>query len=195
MISAVIPTLYHPPQLGRLLEVLEEDEVEVHLLESESFGHRIYVGWNAGVRKSTGDFIAILNDDIEILPGTLPMMAAVLAAQPRVGVVYPDQSAPLSGGIPDRVQIQLTEGSGRVGGMTGFCFMFRSDLGVPFDERYNWWYGDDQFDLDVRLKGLTIGRVNGLPISHAQSTSASKRQGELDPLIRSDSLLWLQERR
>ena len=193
MISAIIPTLYHPPQLARLLEVLEEDGVEVNLLDSYVHNHSIYRMWNAGVEMAKGDYIAILNDDITILPGTLPLMARILETQPRLGVVYPDRWAPLEGGLPEKVQIQLSEGSGRVGGMTGFCFMFRKDLGVPFDERYGWWFGDDQFEFDVRAKGLTVGRVNGLPLSHQESTSAERRKDELGLLIRADQQLWRQE--
>ncbi len=195
MISAVIPTLYHPPQLSRLLDVLKADEVEVNLLESGQYGHSIYRMWNAGVEMSSGDYIAILNDDITILPGTLPLMAAVLEASgtTRLGVVYPDQWAPLEGGLPEKIVIQLTTGSARVGGMTGFCFMFRRGLMIPFDERYNWWFGDDQFEHDVRAEGLTVGRINGLPLAHDQSTSADRRKAELGPLIQADQQLWRQE--
>jgi hypothetical protein len=193
VISAVIPTLYHPPQLARLLDVLKADEVEVNLLESGQYGHSIYRMWNAGVGMSSGDYIAILNDDITILPGTLTMMAAVLEAQPRLGVVYPDQHAPLKAGLPEKIVVQLTTGSARVGGMTGFCFMFRRGLMIPFDERFNWWFGDDQFEFDVRAEGLEVGRVNGLPLAHDQSTSAERRKGELGPLILEDQRLWRKE--
>jgi len=192
LISAVIPTLYYPPQLEFLLDVLKEDGVEVNLLESGQFGHRIYRMWNAGVEMSSGDYIAILNDDIAILPGTLPLMAKILRESPGLGVVYPDQWAPLER-MPEKIQIQLTEGSARVGGMTGFCFMFRRGLGVPFDERYNWWFGDDQFEFEVRAKGLTVGRVNGLPLAHVEGTSAERRKEELGPLIKADQRLWYQE--
>jgi GT2 family glycosyltransferase len=193
MISAVIPTLYHPPQLAMLLAVLEHDEVEVHLLESGIYEHRIYRMWNEGVRRAKGDYIAVLNDDIKILPGTLPLMARILEAKPKLGVVYPDQWAPLEAGLPEKIQIQLTEGSARVGGMAGFCFMFRRGLMLPFDERFNWWFGDDQFEFDVRAEGLQVGRVNGLPLSHDQSTSAERRKDELGPLIQADQRLWRQE--
>lgn len=193
MISAVIPTLYHPPELAMLLTVLEHDECEVHLLESGTYEHKIYRMWNEGVSRSTGDYIAVLNDDITILPGTLAMMAKVLEAKPQIGVVYPDRWAPLEAGLPEKLQIQLTEGSNRVGGMTGFCFMFRKDLGVPFDERFHWWFGDDQFEHDVRVKGLTVGRVNGLPLYHQESTSANRKKDELGPLILADQRLWRQE--
>ena len=205
MISAVIPTLYHPPQLARLLEVLEEDEVEVILLESGQYDHKIYRMWNAGVAMAKGEYVAILNDDITILPGTLPLMAQILEesqTKSRLGVVYPDQWAPLEEGLPEKITIQLTTGSARVGGMTGFCFMFRRELMIPssghpdltaFDERFNWWFGDDQFEFDVRAKGWGVGRVNGLPLSHQQSTSAERRKDELGPLILEDQRLWRQE--
>jgi len=51
--------------------------------------------------------------------------------------------------------------------MTGFCFMFRADLDVPFDEKYQLWYGDDDFEDRVRAKGLLVARIEGLPIDHS----------------------------
>lgn len=191
MISAVIPTRYHPPELELLLAILDIDEVDTHLMDSEEYGHKIHAMWNAGVRASDGaDFIAILNDDITILPGTLPLMANVLAEQPTIGIVYPHHGAPLTG-LPETIEIQLTEGSARVGGMTGFCFMFRTDAGFPpFDEAYNWWYGDDAFEEAVRKAGYGVGRINRLPLHHIGDGSARFHQAELAPLIAADEARW-----
>lgn len=191
MIHAVIPTRYHPPELDRLLVVLEEDEVAVHLLDSEVYEHKIHRMWNAGVNLSVGaKYIAVLNDDIEILPGTLPLMANVLDQQPTIGIVYPHNGAPLTK-LPETIEIQLTEGSARVGGMTGFCFMFRTDAGFPpFDEGYHWWYGDDAFEEAVRTAGYGVGRINLLPLHHIPSGSARFHEKELRPLIAADASRW-----
>lgn len=190
-IAAVIPTRYRPPQLAILLHILDEDGIDIHLMESEGYGHKIHRMWNAGVEMSAGaDYVAILNDDIEILHGTLPMMANVLEKQPTIGVVYPHNGAPLTS-LPDTVEIQLTEGSARVGGMTGFCFMFRTDAGFPpFDEEYNWWFGDDAFEEAVRKMGYGVGRINALPIAHVPSQSARFHWDDLAPLIRQDERRW-----
>jgi hypothetical protein len=190
MIAAVIPTRYHPPELAVLLEVLDKDGVDVFLLESERFGHRVYTGWNRGVaaaERADVTHIAVLNDDIAIKPGALRFMADVLDDYPDIGVVYPDVSADWD--FPIFRGIERTTGTWGAGGMTGFAFMFRSDLGIEFDEAYSWWYGDDAFEEDVRDSGLAVARVTGVPIRHVPGRSASKRD-DLGPLIEADRARW-----
>jgi hypothetical protein len=197
MIAAIIPTRFRPPQLEALLEVLATDGVKAYVMDSTAYGHRIYRMWNAGVRLAkieAADFVAVLNDDITILPGTLPLMAEALA-DPRVGAVYPDVRVPL-GSLPARPLIlQATSGTWGAGGMTGFCFMFRGQPEFPyyplFDEAYSWWYGDDDFEERVRGAGRRdVCRIVGLPIGHAADGSAGRVMDELGPLIAADRALW-----
>lgn len=189
MIAAVIPTRYRPPELTTLLDVLRQDEVKPIVVDSDLHGHRIYRMWNAGVELARGaSAIAVLNDDITILPGTLPMMAEALHSRPSVGVVYPDVNAPWQ--LPSAWSLVATQGTWGAGGMTGFCFMFRPELPVTFDESYHWWYGDDQFEADVRALGYEVCRVLGVPIRHAANGSASKDWDRLAPLIEQDRARW-----
>ena len=74
--------------------------------------------------------------------------------------------------------------------MTGFCFMFRAGLGIPFDESYHWWYGDDAFEAAVRASGLSVCRVGGLPVRHAPDGSASRDWARLAPLVALDRERW-----
>jgi hypothetical protein len=187
MICAVIPTRYHPPELAVLIEQIDEAIV----LESDDYDHRIYRMWNAGVEKARSlgaTEIAILNDDITILPGTLPLMARVLRSDDKLGVVYPDINAPWT--MPEAPATERTEGTWGAGGMTGFCFMFKADLGIKFDEQFNWWYSDDRFEHDVRALGSGIARIVGLPIRHVADGSASKDWERLAPLIEDDRSRW-----
>jgi len=192
MIAAVIPTRYRPPELAALLAVLAGDRVAVHVMDSDLFAHRIYAMWNAGAlvaRMAGADSIAILNDDVEILPGTLPVMAEALLSAPGVGVVYPDVNAAWA--LPPSIDLERTEGTWGAGGMTGFCFMLRADGPLPaFDEGYHWWYGDDAFEAGVRSAGLAVARVRGLPVRHAPNGSASRDWGRLGPLIEQDRARW-----
>jgi GT2 family glycosyltransferase len=192
MIAAVIPTRFHPPQLDPLIALLEADGVEVHLLESADYEHRIYRMWNEGVRLAGNvDHIAILNDDITILPGTLPLMARALDTDPLVGVVYPDVSVGF-GSLPiEPLTLQATEGSWGRGGMAGFCFMFRAPVNLPvFDESYGWWFGDDDFEERVRAAGRLVCRIRGLPIIHQVDGSARKVWDEKGPIVAADQALW-----
>ena len=190
MIAAVIPSRYHPPQLYDLLGVLEADGVTVYQMNSPDYEHHIYAMWNAGVRlarKAGATEIAILNDDITIPVGALPALAAALRSADDIGITYPDQdAAQLRPGTP-----QATTGTWGAGGMTGFAFMFRTDLPLPaFDERYGWWYGDDVFEAEVRALGYRVCRVPGVPIIHTPNGSASRRWAELAPLVAADRARW-----
>ena len=83
MIAAVIPTRYHPPQLTALLRVLLTDDVEPIVLRSETFDHRIYRMWNVGVeeaRAKGADYIAVLNDDVELPTHALDALRGALDA-------------------------------------------------------------------------------------------------------------------
>ena len=189
MIAAVIPTRYHPPELADLLRVLIADGVEPIVLRSEAFEHRIYRMWNVGVaeaRAKGADYIAVLNDDVELSTHALDALRAALDANPDVGAVYPDErpgSRPLG--------IERTTGTWGAGGMTGFCFMFRAADPLPaFDEEFHWWYGDDAWELGVRQAGYAVARVVGVPIRHTPNGSAGRDWMRLAPLIEQDRARW-----
>jgi len=198
---AVIPTRYRPPELEPLLAVLDGDGIRSVVLDSADYDHRIYRMWNAGrTFAKHGETVAILNDDIALLPGTLPLMERVLLSNPapfgwvapewpELAVVYPDINAEWV--LPAEPTVQRTTGTWAGGGMTGYCFLFRSDLALPqFDEGYHWWYGDDAFEQGVRDAGYGVGRVVGVPIRHQPDGSASKRWDELQPLVEEDRARW-----
>lgn len=194
MIAAVIPTLYRPPTLGPLLSVLEADGVETILIDTKGREPAIYRWWNEGVRQARfleADHIAVLNDDIRVAPGTMAHMAAVLDANPDLGIVYPEGGTPRP--IPADLAVERTEGlwhSAANRGMVGWCFMIPASLPIPFDERYRWWAGDDAFEESVRRAGMGVGCAVGLTVEHLESYSAPKRWGDLQPLVDADRAIW-----
>ena len=195
MIAAVIPTRYHPPELAELLRVLIADGVEPIVLRSEAFDHRIYRMWNVGVaeaRAKGANYIAVLNDDVELPTHALDALRGALDANPDVGAVYPD-IAVVERGIPALVPagIEYTTGTWGAGGMTGFCFMFRAADPLPaFDEAFHWWYGDDAWEFGVRQAGYSVARVVGVPIRHTPNGSAGRDWMRLAPLIEQDRARW-----
>jgi hypothetical protein len=170
VIAAVIPTRYNPPTLQPLLDVLEADGVKVFLLQSKDFGNELHVMWNTGIAsaKAMGATeIAILNDDITILPGTMQMMADGLRMRPNAAVVFP-MITPDAPKLPSRVSVWIPTQEG-----CGHCFMIKAELtNLPrFPEEYHLWHGDIIFFEQVRKMGYEIVSVMGLFVDHIQSFS------------------------
>jgi len=192
VIAAVIPTRYHPPELALLEAVLVADGVRAIVLESDLFGHHIHAMWNAGVRIARdggATEIAILNDDVALLPGSLAALRDALRTRPDAGIAFPDEGAPW-GLLAPHGDVQATTGTWGAGGMTGFAFMFKAELGIPFDEGFHWWYGDDAFEEAVRARGLRVCRVLGVPVRHTPNGSSGKRWAEIAPVIDADRKRW-----
>ena len=191
MIAAVIPTRYHPPELSELIRTVSS-EATVYVMESERWDHAIYRMWNVGAGLARGagaTEIAILNDDVAIKPRTLSLMAEALRADPTLGIVYPDANACWCE-TPTIGEVVKTTGTWGAGGMTGFAFMFRADLGIPFDEGWGLWYGDDAFEEAVRASGKAVARISGLPVRHAPMGSTSRDMGYWQPIIEADRARW-----
>lgn len=191
-IAAVMATRFDPPEREPLLETLRADGV-LPVVMADVGPHAedwsLYRIWNAGVRYAIergADYICVLNDDVAIGRHTLQTMANFLEERSDVGVVYPDVR-----GIFTAHSLTPTEGTWGAGGMTGFCFMFRADLDVPFDEGYRLWYGDDAFEAAVRAKGLLVARIDGLPIDHTPMGSTRLLPDEeAQRMIASDRKRW-----
>lgn len=194
MICAVIPTLFRPPTLAPLLEVLAHDGVDVILIETKGRDLAIYEWWNEGVaeaRRRGATEIAVLNDDIAMSPGTLPALADALRQDSTLGVAYPENSAKTNC-RPTGV-VQCTEGIWRrpkQPGMTGYAFMIPASLPVKFNEAYHWYCGDNAFEEDVRAAGYGVGCVRGVSITHIGDHSGQQRRAELADLIREDRQRW-----
>lgn len=204
---AVIPTRYEPERVLRLVEVIRPDVAEIVLLDNghraplpgsiDSRGIGLYRMWNMGTdiarSRSAAVNVAILNDDIRILPGTLLVMAKALRAEPRIACVYPDARIALSRGLPEKTRYTVSEDPAAGREMTGFCFMFKGELPLPpFDEGYAWWYGDSQFDETVKLAGYGVARIDWLPIEHKSDAEANDwaRRPELKAAVERDGVRW-----
>jgi hypothetical protein len=207
---AVIPSRYEPKRLRALAYPLMR-EAEVIILDNghepplrsknprlrvvDARGDSIYRMWNRGweIARERGPVnVAILNDDIVILPGTLTLLAQALRADPRIGCVYPDASV-RSGRLPWRITYTTEWDPAGGRSMTGFCFMFKGELDLPpFDEGMEWWYGDSEFDESVKLAGYGVARIDGVPITHISDAETDDwaRRPELKAATERDGLRW-----
>lgn len=208
---AVIPSRYEPDRLAALLDVVLPDVERCIVVDT---GHErpipprdrlvvvpgdprasIYRWWNDGWRMALEVApevnVAILNDDVRILPGTIAYLARALRLYDDVGVVYPDDSAnPNLRGLPATIRLDIDRDP--LGGreMTGYCFVARGELPIagPFDEGYRWWYGDTQFDEAVRLVGFGVARVLRVPVAHRSDAERDgwRRRPELREIAEAD---------
>ena len=208
---AVIPSRYEPNRLASLVDIVWREvstcivldnghdglslPEQVRIVDSRGLG--IYAMWNrawATARHEGFDYLALLNDDIHILPGTLPMLADVLERAPSIGVSYPDKYAPLSAGLPRKPKLDIVRHPAPERTLTGFAFMARVSMfrHPPFDTEFHWWCGDDAFDRLVRRNGFGVARVIGLPIEHESDSERDDwaRRPELRKLAEQDLARW-----
>ncbi len=159
-------------------------------------GDGIYRMWNRGWQMALGHAnpvnIAVLNDDIVILPRTIRLMGHALRSDPRIGCVFPDVSVKRAH-LPSRIELttQWDPAGGR--SMSGFCFMFKGELDLPpFDEGMEWWYGDSEFDESVKLAGYGVAQIDKLPITHVSDAESNgwARRPELQAATERDGIRW-----
>lgn len=209
---AVIPTRYEPERLAALVDVVWREvstlivmdnghanpptlPEQVRVVDCEGLG--IYGMWNrawATALHEGFDVLSLLNDDIAILPETLPMLAGHLIDHPTFGVTYPDKYVKLAAGLPTKAKFDVVKSVLPERTLTGFCFTSRVSMfdSPPFDEGFHWWCGDDAFDRKVRTAGFGVARVVGLPIEHESDSEANgwARRPELLHLAQQDLARW-----
>jgi hypothetical protein len=133
----------------------------------------IYALWNHGFARARAagcDKVVLLNDDVELIgPNWLRRLTAPL--HDETWVTCPDHTRRLLAGAYEE-----TSGTYRHGGMPGFAFAVDASalLSKPFDERYSWWYGDDDFVFRVERDGGRIVRVGGLHLNHVESATLNQ---------------------
>lgn len=174
---AVIPSCCRPQELRDLVMTLAQDGVQVVIVDTGydrlQIAHEqvrvvqdhrrpknIQRWWNVGLRavydtqmlSSDEFYVAVLNDDLVIPPGFVQTLVAAIertdaaAASPCPGLRTPD------------MKIQGLETPYR---MLGYAFVLRGSVGLHADERFGWWYGDNDLDWQAR----TIpGRYTGMTL-------------------------------
>lgn len=143
-----------------------------------SAGQNIHEMWNNGTLLALKDCegpanIAILNNDLRIGPHFLPRLATALRADDELVAVCPNYDKRKGSGV------QYVHGTYGGKGLAGFAFMFKGELfrdGAPFDEQFEWWWGDTDFAYRIERAGKKLGFVYGVSVEHLDGGSQSTTQ-------------------
>ena len=137
-------------------------------------------GWNAAARAATGDVLCFANDDVELGPRALEVLAGALRAHPEAGVVGPVGTR---WDIRRGRHVSWIDLTGRPEGdvepcevVSGFLFACRREVYEQlggFDEFYaplSWEEVD--FCTAARVAGLRCYAVAGVAVAHEFGVSA-----------------------
>lgn len=141
--------------------------------------------WNRGIDMSTGAArgnratrwdTLVLNDDFIAGPGFVDRLQNALRADHAV-IASPYAFGP---GGPERVDVYESQGTLRdlSTRMAGFAFMIRGESGLRLDERFRWWYGDDDLAQQACAAGGRVV-VHGTTWDHRKPDQQSYARPEL----------------
>jgi hypothetical protein len=103
----------------------------------------------------------------------LEKLAAGLRCDPGVWLAYP-------GGYdgPSGVYVRHNpECAGQT--MTGWAFMLRGEIGLRFDEQFEWWYSDSDMEKQVRAAGKLVVSVGDCDAIHLDPLRSSLESGRM----------------
>jgi hypothetical protein len=116
----------------------------VHVIED--FGPpNIQRWWNLGIQESErrgATYVAVVNDDISVGPETLQQLKGALESTPAA-IASPSRP-PFRDGVHTRPLIPYEPR------LWGSLWVLKLAAGLRPDERYVWWYGDNDLDLRAR---------------------------------------------
>lgn len=189
--AAVIPTLGVSPWLPELRETLIEAGVIVRLVMNNPGlfarnGHGgstggsttiapnqgIYRTWNKAMDSAerNNQPLLVLNDDIELTVESVRMMIEAMRTTEWTVLGF-DYSNRSDRRAKDR--FESTSGTFRQGGLGGFAFCVDPIHCPRVDERFRWYYGDDDLVKQCVTKGLGVAIFRGCTVLHHSSWSAN----------------------
>lgn len=128
--------------------------------------------WNKGIDFVTskgGRYVAILNDDVKLAGNPLNTITTVMK-ETGAGLGYP---YPFQGWV------------------CGYCFIIDLATDIRPDERYRWWYGDRDLDLQARKQGGVV-HVPAM-VRHVEGNVLTTQNKELQELAKVDEDLFFEK--
>lgn len=157
--------------------------------------------WNRGIAASAAYArafgqaewnVLIVNDDVVSCPQLVraldvglrePTLSVPPGARPVLA--YPDNYPPYSRAefhaAPGQVQLSTR--------ISGWCFMLRGETEIQADERFQWFYGDDDLDWRCREQGGAV-MVPGCAVEHLHPNELTHASPELSARTHVDRQLF-----
>lgn len=126
--------------------------------------------WTEGIAEAErrgATAVAVVNDDIRVTADTLPTLAEALR-ETGAAIASPSR-APFPDGLHKRPLVPYEPR------LWGSLWVLRVDSGLRPDQRYVWWYGDN--DLDIRARrahgGVVLRHVEYEHLHPSEGTSSN----------------------
>lgn len=189
---AVIPSRNRHEELGNLINDIGDEAVIIVVdnksdppidgaIRCDDDPPSISRLWNIGLdeasRRADGTVydVAVLNDDLRLIPGTLTKLSQAIRAS-TAAASFPDAHGRLTA---EHIVIRESPGPYDLyERMTGYCFMLRGELELRLDESMRWWYSDDDLEWRAALAG-GVARVGGCPVTHLYPSASTNERPEL----------------
>lgn len=155
----------------------------VELIRDELQPPNLSYLWNVGLDKAEALAraeghsqwnIAVINDDAVLTPDWISSISQALRDHPTAVLAYGDQAGMTVNPIL-QTEAKPTHSEFRI---VGYAHMSKGEIGLRFDERLPWWYGDDDYDWHARLAGGSL-LVPGVWVEHSDPNGHTSRNPAL----------------
>lgn len=149
----------------------------------EDFGEiNIHRWWNAGIDYAEAHgatHVLVINDDVLLDETTVPALLDGMEGRAAIG--SPGAGGIFEGDLPDwRV-------------MNGACWLLDLATGLRADERYRWWYGDNDLDWRARTQHGGVASVRCY-FQHLHANELTAASPALTRITDDDNRTWLEGR-
>ena len=145
---------------------------KVNNLFVESGEVNIQKWWNLGINyaeKRGAKLVAVLNDDVYISPGSLQAIALeVIEQNAALGFPYPHS-----------------------GQLAGYCWILNLSSDVRPDERFSWWFGDN--DLQMQAQATSKYIYVSADVQHLEGGESTEKNPSLRHLAEKDHLIFIKK--
>lgn len=150
----------------RTRRYLEHEASVGRLRHVDAAGFTLHQMWNRGAdlarARDPRGMVAFLNNDLRLGPGFLAGLSSALGADAKLWAVSPNYDGRSVQGV------EYVTSTYRRGGLAGFAFMVKAEAfdRVRFDERFEWWFGDDDLVAQIESLGYKVGIAGDVAVEH-----------------------------